>query len=267
MRHLITNIDTSIKDKELYVSFNIETEWYPIFEVPFSLVQKNVGQISVFEIDLLEGCHLEPSSFYKRGDKLPDGKTVSEENKFPKTWKINIDGTLDELRERNKSKLLPFQTIYSVDISEKNSKEPYIQVRTTDENIYFTKVPTFKSLVGISENDFEILKGVFISPIMFKKGDTSEYNGRFTTITQDDKIVASFNIRIEGTLDNNYNLYGDARLKSESNYSANQRYPGDDDDDDSYTPSYDKYNGYNDFDDDTIDQAFEGDPDATWNVD
>ncbi len=266
MRHLIRNIDTSIKDRELYVSFNIETEWYPFAEVPFSSVQKIVGQLSVFEIDLLEGCYLEPSSFYKRGDKLPDGKTVFEEDKFPKTWKINIDGTLDELRERNKSKLLPFQTIYSVDISEKNSKVPYVKVTTTDDNVYFTKVPTFKSLVGLSESEFEILNGVFISPVMYKKGDSSEYNGRFITITQDDKIVASFNIRIEGTLDNNYNLHGDARMKNESNYS-NQRYVGDDDNDDSYSPSYEKYNGYNGWDDDTIDNAFEGDPNATWNVD
>ena len=101
---------------------------------------------------------------------------------------------------------------------------------------------------------------------MYKKGDTSEYNGRFTTITQDDKIVASFNIRIEGTLDNHHSLYGKTKLKSESDFS-HQRFAGDDDDDDSYRPSYEKYNGYNDWDDDTIDNAFEGDPEATWNVD
>jgi hypothetical protein len=31
--------------------------------------------------------------------------------------------------------------------------------------------------------------------------------------------------------------------------------------------SYDEYGGYNGYDDFTIDDAFEGDPDATWNVD
>lgn len=30
---------------------------------------------------------------------------------------------------------------------------------------------------------------------------------------------------------------------------------------------YEKYNGYNGFDDDTIDEAFDGRPDATWNAD
>jgi hypothetical protein len=265
MRHLITNIDTSIKDKELYVSFNIEGEWYPFMEVPFTSIVKTIGQITIFEIDILEGCYLEPHSFYKLGDKLPDGKTVFKENEFPKTWKITFDGTLEDLRHINKSKLLSFQTIYNVEVSEKNSKEPYVKVRTTNDNVYFTKIPTFKSLVGLNEDGFAILKGVFISPIMFKKGDSSEYNGRFTTITQDDKIVASFNLRIEGSLDNNYNLHGNVKMKNENNYS-NQGYGGDDNDD-NYRPSYEKYNGYNGFDDDTIDDAFEGDPDATWNVD
>lgn len=39
--------------------------------------------------------------------------------------------------------------------------------------------------------------------------------------------------------------------------------------DDTYNdwPSYEEYGGYNDYDDDTIDIAFEGDPTATWNVD
>ena len=31
--------------------------------------------------------------------------------------------------------------------------------------------------------------------------------------------------------------------------------------------SYDKYNGAYGFDDDTIDSAFEGDPEAYWNID
>ena len=36
---------------------------------------------------------------------------------------------------------------------------------------------------------------------------------------------------------------------------------------DSYGKSYEKYNGYNGWSDDVIDDAFDGDPEATWNVD
>lgn len=50
-----------------------------------------------------------------------------------------------------------------------------------------------------------------------------------------------------------------------------QRYShgGYDDSYDSYDdePSYSKYGGYNGYDDNTIDSAFEGMPEATWNVD
>lgn len=41
----------------------------------------------------------------------------------------------------------------------------------------------------------------------------------------------------------------------------------DDDFDDSYGSSTEKYGGYNGFSDDVIDDAFDGDPEATWNVD
>ena len=50
-----------------------------------------------------------------------------------------------------------------------------------------------------------------------------------------------------------------------------RRYSGSDYDDsyDSYDdgPSYSKYGGYNGYDDNTIDSAFEGMPEATWNID
>ena len=36
-------------------------------------------------------------------------------------------------------------------------------------------------------------------------------------------------------------------------------------DDDS--PSYSKYGGYNGWDDNTIDEAFDGNPELTWNID
>ncbi len=260
MRHLITNIDTFIKNKELHIFLNREGEWYPFIEAPFSDLVKLVGQISVWEIDILEGCYLEPTSFNNQEDGLRNGMHVFEDS--PTTWKINLGGSLDELRERNKSKILEFQSIYKVEISDKNSKEPYVKVRTTDDNVYFTKVPVFQSLVGLKPNEFNKLEGVFISPIMYKKGDTAEYNGRFINITQDNKIVASFNIRIEGTLDDHSKIYGNPILKKYTRDEHSDFFG-----DDSYRPSYEKYNGYNGWDDDTIDQAFDGDPEATWNVD
>lgn len=51
----------------------------------------------------------------------------------------------------------------------------------------------------------------------------------------------------------------------EDNYDAQERmydicpYPS--------HPTYDEYGGYNGYDDETIDIVFDGDPEATWNVD
>lgn len=43
--------------------------------------------------------------------------------------------------------------------------------------------------------------------------------------------------------------------------------PDDIDEDGNYRSSYSQYGGYNGYDDDTINSAFEGDPEATWNID
>lgn len=56
-------------------------------------------------------------------------------------------------------------------------------------------------------------------------------------------------------------ILSDEIPKSRSNNYSNWYYYDNDYD------SYSKYGGYNDYDDDTIDSAFEGDPEATWNID
>lgn len=266
MKHLITNIDTYIQDREQCVAFQVEGREEPI-KAQFKVVKKLVGQISILEIEVLLNSFCEPSSFFKKGETMPNGRKASVETKFPKTWKITLDGALDELRLRNRSYLLDFQTIYDTYIFENKNKQLAVRVRTTENNIYFYQLNSLERIVGIKQDEFNFLRGGFISPVMYKKGDYSEYFGKFTAIKEDNKIVANFNFRVDETIENNFNLYGNQKLKNKENYWANQRYGGDDNNDESYQPSYKRYNGYNGFDDDTIDNAFEGDPDATWNVD
>ena len=57
-------------------------------------------------------------------------------------------------------------------------------------------------------------------------------------------------------------MYQQHHIKEDSSSDVNYE------DSDSYSqPSYEKYGGYNDYDDDTIDYGFDGHPEATWNVD
>lgn len=51
-----------------------------------------------------------------------------------------------------------------------------------------------------------------------------------------------------------------------SNWESEQQ-QDDYDDYDDYSPSYEKYGGAYGYDDDTIDNAFEGDPENYWNID
>jgi len=57
--------------------------------------------------------------------------------------------------------------------------------------------------------------------------------------------------------DDNYDKWVEQQEEKESNYEP----------EDDYGTSYEKYGGYNGWSDDVIDDAFEGDPENTWNVD
>ena len=59
-------------------------------------------------------------------------------------------------------------------------------------------------------------------------------------------------------------LLSDYIPEEKISYSDNYYYDNSDDD---YDNGYSKYGGYNGYDDDTIDSAFEGDPELTWNID
>ena len=196
---------------------------------------------------------------------MRNGKVASNDYEFPRNWKFSYEGTLEQLRTRNQAKLLKFQSIYSIEISQKNSQHPYVIITTTENNKYKHILNLFKNLVGINEDEFHLLKGVFIAPIMYKEGETFQSAGKYKTVREDDKMVAKFNFRIEGTLENHHSLFGNQEMKVTTSVPGN--HPWYYDESDRYVSRYDKYNGYNGFDDDTIDNAFEGDPSATWNVD
>jgi hypothetical protein len=56
--------------------------------------------------------------------------------------------------------------------------------------------------------------------------------------------------------------YSQYRQRRNSNRSFDYKDPWND-----YGKSYDEYGGYNGWSDDVIDDVFDGDPEATWNVD
>jgi hypothetical protein len=72
------------------------------------------------------------------------------------------------------------------------------------------------------------------------------------------ETISSF---IQG-IKNNSDLFFEENIEDDEG-----DYDDDEGDYDNYGSSYEKYGGYNGWSDDVIDDAFEGDPENTWNVD
>ncbi|RYZ25351.1 MAG: hypothetical protein EOO10_18480, partial [Chitinophagaceae bacterium] len=92
MKHKILGIGTYIQDRVQYVALEVEGQ-KDLFRASFGDVSKAAKGISILELELLINSHCEPSSFYKKGEQIPDGRKAFDETKFPKTWRIRLDGS------------------------------------------------------------------------------------------------------------------------------------------------------------------------------
>jgi len=164
----------------------------------------------------------------------------------------------------------------------KTSKTLYRIGRTKEQNFNENGIPElYEASLGnvishcsghLSENSVKrgILlpesEGYFIND--FNKGGNlfyyyAEYNGR--TINLQDGRELDFVIEktnLFNALQKNKELFLNSLTRSTSYDNCN-----DIDYYDDYSPSYDKYGGAYGYDDDTIDSAFEGDPENYWNID
>lgn len=79
------------------------------------------------------------------------------------------------------------------------------------------------------------------------------------------------NSKMESIDSLNENVHDQLELDEDVDYVIDylhmETYNGDYDEEDSYGTSGEKYGWYNGWSDDAIDDAFEGDPENTWNVD
>lgn len=257
MKYTIGNIFTSIRNRKVWVDIwtNDDPEDYlnePILSVPFDAIAKVVIDILPMELELLTGCVLKDE--FEVGDHQFD----RHHRTIPPT--LIWPGNMEKLKAKSSQYLLPFQQIHNIIISSKNNTKPYVRILTTDNSVYFMNLNYFMGVVGLTVNQFNLLKGVFISPIKYLTGEKmlnsfNVYQG------ESGKIVKSFNFRFEGTLDEHQAVHGNTILMPKpAKYSGGYYNQNN-------SSSYEKYGGYNDWDDQTIDDAFEGDPYATWNVD
>jgi hypothetical protein len=265
MRNTIVRIETFIKERAQYVEFYTKerTGGAPIFFTFESLYnhlyEKYTYQIDIKELEILLGSYLE-TIYFKKGEIKRNGSVAKYDGTSVKAYHLILNGTVDEVKKANASNLFHFQTLYDIHIF-KNKWGEGVRLRTTTKTIYFMDLIEFERYVGISRGEFSLLRGVILSPIFYKAGEMKKN----WPIWEDNKVIKNLNLRVFKSIDYNFQINGNQVLQGLTS-SRSSRYETQSDYD-TYRPSYEKYGGYNGYDDDTIDNAFEGNPEATWNVD
>ncbi|MBK8143390.1 MAG: hypothetical protein IPK57_22040 [Chitinophagaceae bacterium] len=269
MRYTIIKIEPFIHDRKQCVGVYLKERKDPV-AFTYDYVFNSMWQIRTTELELLIDSYLEPI-YFQKGETLRNGRKANSNNYHIKWWTLVLNGTQKEIREKNNSLCPIFQTLYDTYIFKRKDRD-VVRIRSTCDKVYFVDLKELERVTGLKQDEFDLLTGAFISPTYYKAGEVSEKTGWI--VYEDDKIVKDLNLRVVRTIDFNSKLPSNQKLELTSP-SIHKNFHNDDYDghydrheyDDNSRPSYEKYNGYNGFDDDTIDQAFEGDPEATWNVD
>ena len=127
-----------------------------------------------------------------------------------------------------------------------------------------------------SSDGHMVIEPIYEKAFSFSDGLAAvKFNGKWGFIDKNGKIIVPFEYdEFESSLkDGEAKLVKDGTVyvfdkdgKQKDTYNqGGDDYDYYDYDDDS--PSYSKYGGYNGWDDNTIDEAFDGNPELTWNID
>jgi hypothetical protein len=267
MRYTIIKIEPFIHDRKQCVLVHLKERKEPV-AFTYEYVFNSLWQIRPTELELLLDSFLEPI-YFQKGETLRNGRTANSSNYHIKWWTLVLNGTQKEIRERN-GHLYPFyKTLFDTYIFKRKDRD-VVRIRSTMDEVYFVDLKELETITGLKPDEFNLLTGAFMYPIYYKAGEVSEKTGWI--IYEDNKIVKDLNLRVVNTIDYHFKLFGNQKLtkKPSSNKGFDNYYESYDNGDDysgMHKKSYEKYNGYNGWDDDTIDDVFNGDPEATWNVD
>lgn len=268
MRYTIIKIEPFIRNREQCVSVHLKERKDPI-AFTYDYVLNSLWQIRTTELELLIDSFLKPI-YSQKGETLRNGRIANSSHYHVKWWTLILNGTQKEIRERNNHLCLTFKTLYDTYVFKRNNRD-VVRIRSTDDKPYFVDLKDLESITGLKQEEFNLLAGAFISPVYYKPGEVSDKTG--WVVHEGNKIVKDLNLRVIKTIGYNFRLSGRQKLESQTSIPSknfhlkNDRQQKDYDHDKRYRSIHVKYNDYNDFDDDAIDNAFEGDPEATWNVD
>ena len=240
---LIANIRTRLRNKRQLVIIEFKDNEV-VFISPNQIKQNTTLEVN--EIELLIGSSMR-MDFYEKGEEMFNGKICDKENLVLKEYFFHLEKPVDKLRAENKERLLPYEKIVKIFRFFKFNREN-AGIETESGRIIYMPQKRLDTQSKLDKSEQHILVGSYIMPEYFQPGETF-MDG---TIVQKTTVLKCLNLRFSDNIDGMHESF---ESDVSSNYGTN------------YGTSFVKYGGYNGYSDDAIDDAFEGDPSNTWNVD
>jgi len=188
------------------VGFKLESIDTPLF-VSSKFVFNNTG-IPITEIELLIGSYFQPT-FFEVGEKLFSGRSFHKgESKIVKSFNILMDGSIDELRVKNKRHLKNYKEITKVFHFTKNNRIT-VGLETGEEKATFISSKWLKSLTTLDLNEIHIIEGSFILPEYYNVGENI-YEGMDREpeyCRRSGVLLKNLNLRFYGKIDEMHERY------------------------------------------------------------
>ncbi len=257
MNYRITKIEPYLENNIQCISISAEG-YFRALSLTHEALFKVLAPLDCKEFEYLIGGHLQVE-YYEKGEKMKNGLNSGSFGYHVKKYSINLPKSIAELRLQKP--LRGFETILDSHIFTRKNREG-ICIRTTSDKAYFMTLSNFQKESSLAPENFGLLTGSFISPIFYKKNEVSEETGWI--VCKSETIIKSLRLRCNFSFYENFAEHGNQTLKEFSLRLTNRpdRWSYDEN-----RPTYSKYNGYGGYDDQTIDNAFEGDPSTTWGLD
>jgi hypothetical protein len=196
----ITDAFTVIWKGKQKIGFKIDDIKNPLFVNP-KFVFNQTG-IAINEIELLIGSYFDPT-FFEVGDKFYNGKIFQKsETKIVKSFNIIMEGSVDELREKNRNYLKNYKEIIKVFHFTRNEKTT-VGLDTGEEKATFISSKRLKGITTLDINEIHILEGSFILPEYFNIGENiyEKMNEKPEYCRKSGVILKNLNLRFFGKVE------------------------------------------------------------------
>jgi hypothetical protein len=172
MKLTISKVEPFIKDKVQYVRLTIFQNKREI-ELTYDYVFNHMWQIRVTELELLYDSFLEPI-YYHKGEVLPNGRKVNSNFNHVRFWKLNLNGSQYEIRQRNNQLCKVFDQVYTATYCRTKTNRELVKFITVTGQSFFEEFSKVKLKTGLNVAELYLLKGAYVACEFYKAGEVHD---------------------------------------------------------------------------------------------